>query len=102
MNRVSPQLRECFESASAIVVGFSKLVTIVLLASLMPILLLGVLVAGLATTDRIISIDRYSTKRAPGCSDENFSKIKIGMTADQVKSIIGDPLRISERTSEWW
>lgn len=66
-----------------------------------PLLLIPmVFIGGCLAVDRIASIDSLSTCRAPGLTDEKFARVKAGMTTEEVRQIIGEPLRYSGR--EWW
>lgn len=66
--------------------------TKILLLMLSPVLLFASIVLVYGGASMILSIDRFSTRKAPGFSEAKFATIKVGMQSNDVVALLGSPL----------
>lgn len=67
----------------------------------LPVLILGtpfvLFLVGFLGLSEILSIDRFSTKKAPGFSETKFAAAKIGMRSNEVVALLGLPMMQSPK-----
>ena len=57
-----------------------------------PVLFFGLIILAYLGIDMILSIDRFSTKKASGFSEAKFAAVKVGMQSNEVVALLGPPL----------
>ena len=75
------------------------------LALLFTTIAAGLWIGGCLAADKIVFHHSLSTTRATGFSEQGFTRIRAGMTTDEVRAILGQPLKISriqDHGQEWW